>query len=162
MEPVICDASSERMSPNMLEVTITSNCDGLRTSCMAALSTQHIRELHVRVLLRRRGAPSRATGGRIPARLPCRCCTTCRGASRARVERHAGDALDLRHGVRSPCRSASGAEFAFAPAALAEVDAAGQLADNHQVEPVADDVMRVSGHAARQRLDKASAGRRFV
>ncbi|MNC85766.1 hypothetical protein D3C83_13780 [compost metagenome] len=33
------DASSERISPNMLPVTITSNCRGLRTSCIAALST---------------------------------------------------------------------------------------------------------------------------
>ena len=39
MEPVSIEASSERMSPNMLPVTITSNCLGARTSCMAALST---------------------------------------------------------------------------------------------------------------------------
>ena len=39
IEPVSIDASSERMSPNMLPVTTTSNCLGARTSCMAALST---------------------------------------------------------------------------------------------------------------------------
>src|SRR5690606_4371970 len=39
MEPVSMEASSERMSPNMLSVTITSNCLGARTSCLAALST---------------------------------------------------------------------------------------------------------------------------
>jgi hypothetical protein len=39
IEPVIWLASSERMSPNMLLVTMTSNCPGLRTSCIAALST---------------------------------------------------------------------------------------------------------------------------
>jgi len=39
IEPVSIDASSERMSPNMLPVRITSNCLGARTSCMAALST---------------------------------------------------------------------------------------------------------------------------
>ncbi len=39
MEPVIWLASSDRMSPKMLLVTMTSNCRGLRTSCMAALST---------------------------------------------------------------------------------------------------------------------------
>ena len=39
MEPVIWLASSERMSPNMLLVAITSNWPGFRTSCMAALST---------------------------------------------------------------------------------------------------------------------------
>ena len=39
MEPVICEASSERMSPNMFSVRITSKRAGSRTSCMAALST---------------------------------------------------------------------------------------------------------------------------
>ena len=39
IEPVIIEASSLRMSPNMFSVTITSNWRGLRTSCMAALST---------------------------------------------------------------------------------------------------------------------------
>ena len=38
-EPVSIAASSERMSPNMFSVTITSNSLGLATSCMAALST---------------------------------------------------------------------------------------------------------------------------
>ena len=39
MEPLIMEASSERISPNILEVSITSNCPGSRTSCMAQLST---------------------------------------------------------------------------------------------------------------------------
>jgi hypothetical protein len=39
IEPVSIEASSERMSPNMLPVTITSNCLGVRTSCIAQLST---------------------------------------------------------------------------------------------------------------------------
>ena len=39
MEPVNMEASSERMSPKRLPVTMTSNCLGLRTSCMAQLST---------------------------------------------------------------------------------------------------------------------------
>ena len=39
MEPVIIAASSERMSPKMLEVSTTSNCAGFFTSCMAVLST---------------------------------------------------------------------------------------------------------------------------
>jgi len=38
-DPVSMDASSERMSPNMFSVTITSNWDGWRTSCIAVLST---------------------------------------------------------------------------------------------------------------------------
>ena len=39
IEPASIDASSDRMSPKMLPVTITSNCLGARTSCIAALST---------------------------------------------------------------------------------------------------------------------------
>ena len=39
MEPVIMLASSERMSPNMFSVRITSNCAGSFTSCIAQLST---------------------------------------------------------------------------------------------------------------------------
>ena len=39
IEPVIMDASSDRISPNRLPVTITSNWPGLRTSCIAQLST---------------------------------------------------------------------------------------------------------------------------
>ena len=37
-EPVSIAAQSDRMSPNRLLVTITSNCFGLRTSCIAQLS----------------------------------------------------------------------------------------------------------------------------
>jgi hypothetical protein len=39
IEPASIDASSERMSPNRLPVTIVSKPRGLRTSCIAALST---------------------------------------------------------------------------------------------------------------------------
>ena len=39
MEPVSMAASSDRMSPNILPVTITSKLFGALTSCMAALST---------------------------------------------------------------------------------------------------------------------------
>ena len=38
-EPQIMAISSVRMSPKVFSVTMTSNCFGLRTSCMAALST---------------------------------------------------------------------------------------------------------------------------
>ena len=37
-EPVSMAAQSDRMSPKRLSVTMTSNCLGLRTSCMAQLS----------------------------------------------------------------------------------------------------------------------------
>ncbi len=39
MEPVSMAAASLRMSPNMLVVTMVSNCLGARMSCIAALST---------------------------------------------------------------------------------------------------------------------------
>ena len=39
IDPVSMDASSLRISPNILVVTITSNCLGARTNCMAQLST---------------------------------------------------------------------------------------------------------------------------
>ena len=42
IEPVIWLASSERMSPKMLLVTMTSNCFGSRTSCIAVLSTYRL------------------------------------------------------------------------------------------------------------------------
>ena len=38
-DPVSMDAQSESMSPNMLVVTITSNCFGFLTNCIEALST---------------------------------------------------------------------------------------------------------------------------
>ena len=37
-EPVSIAAQSERRSPNRLSLTITSNCLGWRTSCIAQLS----------------------------------------------------------------------------------------------------------------------------
>ena len=39
MEPVIMLASSDRISPNIFSVKITSNWPGSITSCMAQLST---------------------------------------------------------------------------------------------------------------------------
>src|SRR5205823_987242 len=39
IDPAIIAASSLRMSPNMFSVTMTSNCAGLRTSCIAQEST---------------------------------------------------------------------------------------------------------------------------
>ena len=40
MEPVSIDASSDKISPNKLPVTRVSNCFGLRTNCIAQLSTK--------------------------------------------------------------------------------------------------------------------------
>ena len=38
IEPVIIEASSDKISPNIFEVTITSNCLGSLTNCIDALS----------------------------------------------------------------------------------------------------------------------------
>ena len=38
IDPVIMEASSDKISPNIFEVTITSNCAGFFTSCIDALS----------------------------------------------------------------------------------------------------------------------------
>src|SRR5258708_3363792 len=39
IDPVNAAAASLKMSPNILVVSITSNCEGRSVSCMAALST---------------------------------------------------------------------------------------------------------------------------
>ena len=39
IEPVIMLASSDKISPNIFSVKITSNCPGFITSCIAQLST---------------------------------------------------------------------------------------------------------------------------
>ena len=39
IEPTKAAAASLKMSPNMLEVSITSNWEGRKVSCMAVLST---------------------------------------------------------------------------------------------------------------------------
>jgi len=44
IEPTRAAAASLRMSPNMLVVSMTSNCDGRNVSCIAALSNIHVLE----------------------------------------------------------------------------------------------------------------------
>ena len=134
IEPVSIAAASDRMSPNMLPVTITSNCFGARISCIAAASTNRCvsstsgysladarddvapelhRLEHVGLVDRAHLAPARARG----------------------AERDVRDALDLglrvAHRVERLARAAGvGADAAR----LAEVDVAGQLAQDHEVE----------------------------
>ena len=69
MDPVSIEASSDRMSPNMLPVTITSNFLGLRTSRMAALSTS-MWESHIRIIGDSRSS-RRATLGGFRGRSSC-------------------------------------------------------------------------------------------
>ena len=56
------------------------------------------------------------------------------------IKGHARDALDLRHGIALRIVGGRGAVFLTAPA-LAEIDAARQLAHNKDIELVADDAV---------------------
>ena len=134
-EPVSIAARSESRSPNRLSVTITSNCFGQRVSCMAPASAymwlsstsgysasctsvttwrQSTPELHDVGLLHRADLvlpPPRQLEGRA---------------------RDAGDlALGVALGVDADALVALGEDAAR----LAEVDAGGQLAHDHDVEP---------------------------
>ena len=123
----------------MLPVTMTSNCFGLRTSCIAALSTymcdsatsgysaaeprddfapEDRRVEHVRLVDRAEALAAAARG----------------------LEADARDALDLRDAVEHRVEAfVVTRRVDAATARLAEVDVAGELADDHQVEP-GDDV----------------------
>ena len=134
-DPVSMAAQSERMSPNMLVVTMTSNCRGSRTSCMAALSASMcessmsgyssaprrvISSRHRRGGLQDIGLVDRAHASVALAR---------------EVEGHASHAADLRRRVDEGVEAAALAatEILDAPG-LAEIDAAGQFAHDHDVE----------------------------
>jgi hypothetical protein len=51
IEPASIDASSDRMSPKMLPVTITSNCFGARTELHRGVVDVHVRQRDVRIVL---------------------------------------------------------------------------------------------------------------
>ena len=134
-EPVSMAATSDRMSPNRLSVTITSYCLGQRTSCMAQLSAstcssstsensalwirvddlapEHARLHHVELLGR----------GHLVAALA------------GEVEGDPGDALDLAGrvdlGVDGALRAVLQGHDLLR---LAEIDAAGELAHDDDVE----------------------------
>ncbi len=135
IEPVSMAAASERMSPNMLPVTMTSNCLGARTSCIAALSTymwlsstsgysaatSSITSRHSTVTS---STLALSTEHRRPSRL------------RARAEGQAGDAADLRLAIDVGVEALALAIFQGANAPrLTEVDAAGELAHDQDVQP---------------------------
>ncbi len=133
-EPVSMAATSERMSPNMLPVTMTSNCFGARTSCMRGVVDVHVGERHVRIVARHRGdhftpelgdfehvglvhraqPPLRVS---VPARTRPARCVRSRARCRRSVLKPAPLVVDGLHAPR-----------------LAEVDAAGELADDQDVE----------------------------
>ena len=99
IEPVSIAAASDRMSPNMLPVTITSNVAG-------PADQVHRRGVDVhRGAARHPGSrapprsPPRARAGWSPARWPCRPSRAACGACGAGLEAGMGDAVDLGLGV---------------------------------------------------------------
>ena len=93
--PVTAAARSERMSPNMFSVTITSNCSGFRRELHRGVVDQHVLERHVRVgRLPARARPA-ATCATSRARSPCRPTSACRRRDRASSK--------PRRAIRSTC-----------------------------------------------------------
>ena len=136
-EPVSMAATSESMSPNRLSVTMTSNCFGCTNELHAAGVGQHVLELDVGVFfLVRRGhhlVPEHA--GLHDVALFHRADAVVAGARQ--FEGDAGDALDL---VGVVDLGVDAALLAVAEIddflRLAEIDAAGQLADDQDIEAV--------------------------
>ena len=135
IEPVSIEASSERISPNMLPVSITSNCLGARTNCMAALSTY----MCVSSMSGYSFATSLTTSRHrmlVSSTLALSTEHNRFARLRAMCETHMGDAADFRfavfHGVVTLALAAAGLA---PPARLAEVDVAGQFPQDHDVEP---------------------------
>ena len=161
-EPVSIAASSDSMSPNRLSVTMTSNCLGLRTSCMAQLSAymcvsstsgtrrraaclhllapQHAGLHHVGLLDRAHLVAALARQLEGDARRRGRSRRSYRPACRRRARLPSGSGLDA--------------------ARLAEIDAAGQLAHDHDVEARARSRASASRHRPARR--STIAGRRLA
>ena len=150
IEPAIIAASSERMSPNMFSVRITSKSAGRATSCIAALSTSMC---------------SSCTSGILAATRVDRLAPQPRGledvrlvdarhaACAARPERQPGDPLDLLDRVDA----VSWARRRRGP--VAEVDAARELAHDDQVGAL-DAVARAGSRRAAPRSAAPGAGSR--
>ncbi len=134
--PARTAASSDRMSPNRFSVTMTSKSAGRRTSSIAHESTSWWASVTSGMLgARPRRRPS-ATGARSPGRWPCRRTSRDRGASAA----SSNASRTMRRISGSEYGSVSSAvavaRLAGRLAAVAEVDAAGQLADDEHVHAV--------------------------
>ena len=136
IEPVSIAAASDRMSPNMLGATMTSNCFGARISCIDAASTNRCVSSTSGYCLPTRGdglAPQlhRLEHVGLVHRAEL-------AAARSRgAEADVRDALDLGLGVAHGVHAFAPARRADADAArLAVVDVAVQLAQDHEVEPL--------------------------
>ena len=120
----------------MLPVTMTSNCFGLRTSCMAQLSTYMCDQLDVAGTSAPPRSRRRARAGWSRARSPCRPSRACFARLRAASKPTCAMRRDLRSRCRASCRSLRARRRFCADALrLAEVDVAGELAHDQDVEP---------------------------
>ena len=129
IEPAIIAASSERMSPNMFSVSSTSKCRGARDQLHRRVVDQHVLEPHARVVARDlldRLAPQ--ARGLEDVRLVDRDHVAPPRRRGRDARRPAGDPLDLLGRI-----DAGVVRDAAAPPAVAEVDAARQLAHDQQV-----------------------------
>jgi hypothetical protein len=150
-EPVSIAAQSDSMSPNRLSVTMTSNCLGQRTSCMAQLSaymwpssTSLYSAACSAVTVWRHSTPVCMTLAFSTEVTLLRAC--------GRGRRRRGDALDLRRGVDLGVEAALGAVRQGLDAArLAEIDAARQLAHDQMSRPCDD--LRLQRGGAGERVE---------
>ncbi len=148
-EPVSIAASSLRMSPNMFSVRITSNSAGRDTSCIAALSTS--------MCSSGTSSPSPDAVDDLapqPGRLEDVRLVHAGHLRAGELEADARDPLDLALGVDAGVVRGVAVE-----AAVAEVDAAGQLAHDQQVgalDPLALERARVEQRRAGP--DRAQVG----
>ena len=157
--PVSIAASSLRMSPKRFSATITSKSAGRETSCIAALSTSRWSSVTSGVVGGDAGddlapEPRGLHHVGLVDRGDLRLVAGALGAAAGGLEGGAGDALDFGGVVLA------GVEGGVAVAAgLAEVDAAGELADDQQVG--AGDALlaqRAGAHQRRARADRAQVG----
>ena len=137
IEPVICAASSERMSPNRFSVTITSKRAGSRTSSIAHESTSWCASV---TSGNSRAISSTTVTQSCEVSSTFALCTwvTCLRRPCARLERDARDARDLVLVVDHRVVRRAHAVHGLRAARLAEVEAAGQLAHDQQVDAVDD------------------------
>ena len=151
IEPVSIAASSERMSPNMFSVRITSKWRGAATSRMAALSTSRCSSS---MLGNSRACSSLHHLAPQPAGLE-HVGLVDAGHPRARgAEGHPRDPLDLLARVDAGVRGR-----VLGPGLLAEVDPAGQLAHDQQVGALDHLALERAGVIQRRdRLDRAQVG----
>ena len=144
-EPVICAASSERMSPNMFSVTTTSKSAGRLISCMAVLSTSRSSICNIGVFLFADAVHDLAPHAAGLKHVGLIDAGHLAAALASSLERLAGDALHLILAILEACRRRAGPSRRRRrrpprrrSVALAEVQASGELAHDHKVDALDD------------------------